>query len=135
MTNPTGNRIAPMIGYPVCWFTITANTAASARMAPAMNARMIVSRVDMKIFDSPASTILVTNSAGARYDIDGSWKNADRSISRNGLPDELDLRPQLLRVARRREHALLVVAVLEQQRRTLPFRGERKVPLVAIVGG
>src|SRR5688572_19201928 len=34
-----------------------------------MKARMSVSRVDMKIFDSPASTILVTNSAGARYDI------------------------------------------------------------------
>ena len=28
-----------------------------------MNARISVSRVDMKIFDSPASTILVTNSA------------------------------------------------------------------------
>jgi len=33
-------------------------------MAPAMKARISVSRVDMKIFDSPASTILVTNSEG-----------------------------------------------------------------------
>ncbi|MGY4331158.1 hypothetical protein ACVWWG_005575 [Bradyrhizobium sp. LB7.2] len=32
---------------------------------------MMVSRVDMNILDSPASTILVTNSEGARYDIDG----------------------------------------------------------------
>ena len=55
-----------MIGYPVCWLTVTANTAASARIAPAMYARISVSRVDMKIFDSPASTILVTNSDGAR---------------------------------------------------------------------
>src|SRR5579884_3027507 len=30
---------------------------------------MTVSLVDMKILDSPASTILVTNSEGARYDI------------------------------------------------------------------
>ena len=66
MQKPTGNRMAPMIGYPVCCVTITANTAASARIAPAMNARISVSRVDMKIFDSPASTILVTNSAGAK---------------------------------------------------------------------
>src|SRR6186713_1554563 len=34
---------------------------------------MMVSRVDMKILDSPASTILVTNSEGARYDINGSF--------------------------------------------------------------
>jgi deferrochelatase/peroxidase EfeB len=27
----------------------------------------------MKTLDSPASTILVTNSEGARYDIDGSF--------------------------------------------------------------
>src|SRR4051794_5419034 len=33
---------------------------------------MIVSLVDMKILDSPASTILVTNSEGARYDIKSS---------------------------------------------------------------
>jgi hypothetical protein len=33
----------------------------------------MVSRVDMKILDSPASTILVTNSEGARYDINGSF--------------------------------------------------------------
>src|SRR4051812_27518987 len=34
---------------------------------------MMVSRVDMKTLDSPASTILVTNSEGARYDINGSF--------------------------------------------------------------
>src|SRR5690242_15140134 len=34
---------------------------------------MTVSRVDMKTLDSPASTILVTNSEGARYDINGSF--------------------------------------------------------------
>src|SRR3954464_11863949 len=31
---------------------------------------MTVSLVDMKILDSPASTILVTNSEGTRYDIE-----------------------------------------------------------------
>src|SRR5689334_3496017 len=41
-------------------------------MAPAMYARISVSRVDMNIFDSPASTILVTNSEGTRYDISSS---------------------------------------------------------------
>src|SRR3954469_13123859 len=61
--------MAPTIGTPVCWLTVMANTAASARIAPAMYARMSVSRVDMKILDSPASTILVTNSTGARYDM------------------------------------------------------------------
>ncbi len=50
---------------------VTANTAASARMAPAMNARISVSRVDMKILDSPASTILVTNSG--RRQIRHQW--------------------------------------------------------------
>ncbi len=64
MTKPTGNNIAPTSGEPVCTVMVTANTAASARMAPAMNARISVSRVDMKTFDSPASTILVTNSEG-----------------------------------------------------------------------
>src|SRR6185369_5159375 len=68
---PTGNRIAPTSGCPVLTVMVTANHAASARMAPAMYARITVSRVDMKIFDSPASTILVTNSDGAKYDICG----------------------------------------------------------------
>ena len=36
MQNPTGNRMAPMIGYPVCTVTVTANTAAKARIAPAI---------------------------------------------------------------------------------------------------
>src|SRR3954451_13767145 len=69
MQKPTGNSAAPTIGTPVDTLTLTANAAASARMAPAIYARMIVSRVDMKILDSPASTILVTNSEGPRYAI------------------------------------------------------------------
>ena len=36
MQNPTGNRTAPMIGWPVCTLIVTANHAAKARMAPAM---------------------------------------------------------------------------------------------------
>ncbi len=56
--------MAPTSGEPVCTVTATANTAARARIAPAMKPRIRVSRVDMKIFDSPASTILVTNSEG-----------------------------------------------------------------------
>jgi hypothetical protein len=44
----------------------TANAAARARMAPAMYALMRVSFVDIRSFDSPESTILVTNSAGER---------------------------------------------------------------------
>lgn len=36
MQKPTGKRIAPMIGYPVCTLTITANAAANARIAPAI---------------------------------------------------------------------------------------------------
>src|SRR3954466_658139 len=48
---------------------LTANTAASAKSAPAMKARINVSLVDMKILDSPASTIFTTNSDGLRYDI------------------------------------------------------------------
>ena len=55
-----------MIGWPVATLMVIANQAAKARMAPAMYARINVSRVDMKIFDSPASTILVTNSEGTR---------------------------------------------------------------------
>jgi hypothetical protein len=45
---------------------VTANAAASARMAPAMYARITVSRVDMKTLDSPASIIFPTNSDGFR---------------------------------------------------------------------
>jgi hypothetical protein len=44
--------------------TVTANAADNARIASALNARTIVSRVDMKTLDSPASTIVVTNSLG-----------------------------------------------------------------------
>src|SRR3954454_4247541 len=73
MQKPTGKRMAPIIGYPVWTLTITANAAASARIAPAMYARITVSRVDMNILDSPASTILVTNSEGTRYDIPASF--------------------------------------------------------------
>ena len=66
MTKPTGNSTAPASGWPVWTLIVTAKAAASARVAPAMNARISVSLVDMKILDSPASTILVTNSLGAR---------------------------------------------------------------------
>ncbi len=66
MQKPTGNNSAPTIGWPVLVLMVTANQAASARIAPAMKARITVSRVDMKILDSPASTILVTNSDGTR---------------------------------------------------------------------
>src|ERR1700733_2642522 len=69
MQKPTGNSSAPTIGWPGLTLMETANPAASARIAPAMQARTTVSRVDMKILDSPASTILVTNSEGTRYDI------------------------------------------------------------------
>ncbi|MFB9073744.1 hypothetical protein ACFFX0_22085 [Citricoccus parietis] len=41
-----------------------ANAAARARMAPAMNERIRVSRVDMKTLDSPASTMCFTKSGG-----------------------------------------------------------------------
>src|SRR3954449_7386415 len=73
MQNPTGNSSAPTSGWPVFTLIVTANHAASARMAPAIKARITVSRVDMKTLDSPASTILVTNSEGARYDIQTSF--------------------------------------------------------------
>ncbi len=56
--------MAPTSAEPVCTVMVTANTAARARMAPAMKARIRVSRVAMWILASPASTILVTNSAG-----------------------------------------------------------------------
>src|SRR5690554_1924489 len=51
-------------GLPVWTVTVMAKTAARARMAPAMKARIRTSRVAMETFDSPASTILVTNSEG-----------------------------------------------------------------------
>src|SRR3954454_13788354 len=69
MQKPTGNKTAPSRGEPVCTVTVTAKTAARARSAPAMNARISVSLVDMKILDSPASTIFATNSEGARQAI------------------------------------------------------------------
>src|SRR5690349_19107700 len=69
MQKPTGNSSAPISGTPVLTVMVTANQAASVRIAPAIYARITVSRVDMKILDSPASTILVTNSVGIRYAI------------------------------------------------------------------
>ena len=66
MHTPTGKSSAPISAEPLMTLALTANTAASARMAPAMKARMRVSRVDMWILASPVSTILVTNSAGER---------------------------------------------------------------------
>ena len=62
--NPTGNRRAPTIGWPVSTVTVTANAAARASVAPAMYARISVSRVDIKIFASPASIIPVARSDG-----------------------------------------------------------------------
>jgi hypothetical protein len=59
-----------MSGDPLCTDTETANTAAKASRAPAMQARISVSLVDMKILASPASTIFVTNSEGAKYAIE-----------------------------------------------------------------
>ncbi|SPT41497.1 Uncharacterised protein [Achromobacter denitrificans] len=47
MQKPTGNSAAPRMGEPVCTVTVTANTAAMARMAPAMKARISTSRVAM----------------------------------------------------------------------------------------
>lgn len=61
-----GKSIAPSSGLPVFTVTVTAKAAPSASMAPAMKERISVSRVDMRSLDSPESTILVTNSAGAR---------------------------------------------------------------------
>jgi hypothetical protein len=55
-----------MSGEPVWTAIVIANTAANARMAPAIYALIKVSLVDMKILDSPASTILVTNSEGTK---------------------------------------------------------------------
>ena len=51
---------------PLAKSMVIANAAASARIAPAIKARINVSRVDIKIFDSPASIILVTNSEGTK---------------------------------------------------------------------
>ena len=64
MMKPTGNSSAPTSGDPVCTLIVTANAAASVSNAPAMYARSNVSRVDMKIFASPASTSDVTRSDG-----------------------------------------------------------------------
>jgi hypothetical protein len=50
---------------------VMAKAAASARIAPAMKARIRVSFVDMKTFASPASIMLMTNSLGATYAIVG----------------------------------------------------------------
>ena len=36
MQKPTGNSTAPTSGLPVCTVMVTANAAASARIAPAM---------------------------------------------------------------------------------------------------
>ena len=66
MMNPTGNKTAPNSGLPVLVITVMAKKAARASIAPAMKARINVSLVDMKIFCSPASTILVTNSLGSK---------------------------------------------------------------------
>ena len=63
VVTPTLVKRTPL---PVCKLIVIANQAANARIAPAMYARMMVSRVDMKTLDSPASTILVTNSEGTR---------------------------------------------------------------------
>ena len=63
---PTGNSTAPSSALPVLTVMLTAKAAASDRMAPAMYERIKVSRVDISSLDSPASTILVTNSVGAR---------------------------------------------------------------------
>jgi hypothetical protein len=44
---PTGNRIAPISGEPVWTAELIANTAANARIAPAINALIKVSLADM----------------------------------------------------------------------------------------
>ena len=56
--------MAPTSGCPVCTVTVTAKAAASARMAPAMKARISVSRVAMETFASPASIIFRVKSWG-----------------------------------------------------------------------
>ena len=66
MIKPTGKSNAPTSGDPVCTVTVIANAAANARIAPAIKARIKVSLVDMKILDSPASIIFVTNSEGTK---------------------------------------------------------------------
>src|SRR5579883_2672296 len=67
MQKPTGNSSAPTSGSLVFTVIVTANAAASARMAPAIKARMSVSRVDMKTFASPASIIFDASSDGFTY--------------------------------------------------------------------
>src|SRR5690606_35476716 len=69
MQKPTGNKIAPTIGEPVCTATVTAKTADKAKVAPAINALIKTSLVAINNLNSPASTIIVTNSEGTQYDI------------------------------------------------------------------
>jgi len=66
MHTPMGKSTAPKMADPVVTLTDTAKAADSAKIAPAMKERIRVSRVDMRILASPASTILVTNSLGLR---------------------------------------------------------------------
>jgi len=51
---------------------VMANTAASAKIAPAIKARINTSRVAICNLDSPASTTFFANSAGARYAMSSS---------------------------------------------------------------
>src|SRR6478736_3622528 len=74
---------------------------------------MMVSRVDMKIFDSPASTILVTNSEGTRYAIvqsspDLAFMKRLRSRRRGNTHVEID--PAVLDLDRKASGAALVGA-------------------------
>ncbi|GEM_PF-2188350 len=69
MLKPTGNTSAPTMGRPVCTAVLTAKATATARIAPAIMLRISTSRGAMKTFDSPASTIFLTNSGGVRYDM------------------------------------------------------------------
>ena len=63
---PTGKSTEPKIGLPVLVITVIAKKAAKAKIAPAINARINVSLVDMNIFCSPASTIFLANSDGSK---------------------------------------------------------------------
>src|SRR5690606_27248630 len=121
MMKPTGNSTAPSNASPVWTVTVTAKAAPSVSVAPAMNARISVSLVDMKIFASPASTILVTNSLGARSDIGAI------------LPSEgsFGLEPELLGIAR--DGVGVVARVLRQQADRPEPEPERAVPLAAVV--
>ena len=72
---PTGNKSDPISGLPVATITEMAKNAANPKIAPAIKARTSVSLVDIKILDSPASTILVANSLGSIYDIKVTLKS------------------------------------------------------------